>query len=191
MQSHMFGCVRPCLNRRSVPGMPFLPCSRVPMPSPRRRMSQGQMNQMARHLKAEHLQGVHPRLMQPPGGRPPSQPRVPIHLMMPHRTNLPGSGASSRQPTPNASNSVLQSRIREAPTHIVPKTDVYGFALTQPPAGPAARQLRSMDRGPEVPEHWARSPTHKGNSVMNGEMLSGLGHPVDVPPYSCMVEMSP
>ena len=142
------------------------------------------MGQMARHLNAEHAQGVPSRLMQPAGGRPPSQPRVPIHLMMPHSTNVPGSGASSRQPTPGASNSVLQSRTHAAPTHVVPRYDVYGFALKEPPSGDAARQLRTMNRGPEVPEHWARSPTHKGNSVMNGEMLSGLGHPVDVPPQS-------
>ena len=145
-------------------------------------MSPGQMGQMARHLNAEHAQGVPSRLMQPAGDRPPSQPRVPIHLMKPHSTNVPGSGASSRQPTPGASNSVLQSRAHAAPTHVVPRYDVYGFALKEPPSGDAARQLRSMNRGPEVPEHWARAPTHKGNSVMAGEMLSGLGHPVDVPP---------
>ena len=113
------------------------------------------MSQMARHLKAEHAQGVPSRLMQPVGGRPPSQPRVPIHLMVPHSTNTPGSGASSssssRQPTPGAGESVLQSRVRAAPTHVVPRYDVYGFALQQPPPGVAARQLRTVDRGPEVP----------------------------------------
>ena len=113
------------------------------------------MGQMARHLNAEHAQGVPSRLMQPAGGRPPSQPRVPIHLMMPHSTNVPGSGASSRQPTPGASNSVLQSRTHAAPTHVVPRYDVYGFALKEPPSGDAARQLRTMNRGPEVPEHWS------------------------------------
>ena len=91
------------------------------------------MSQMARHLKAEHAQGVPSRLMQPVGGRPPSQPRVPIHLMVTHSTNTPGSGASSssssRQPTPGAGESVLQSRVRAAPTHVVPRYDVYGFAL--------------------------------------------------------------
>jgi len=152
-------------------------------------MSQGQMSQMARHLNAEHAQGVPSRLMQPPGGRPPSQPRVPIHLMMPHSTNMPGSGgsgASSRQITPHASasDSGLQTRARAAPTHVVPRYDVYGFVLKEPPSGDAARQLRTMDRGPEVPEHWARAPTHKGTSEMNSKMLSGLGHPVDVPPQS-------
>ena len=33
--------------------------------------------------------------------------------------------------------------------------DVYGFVLKEPPSGDAARQLRTMDRGPEVPEHWS------------------------------------
>ena len=154
------------------------------------------MSQMAKHLKAEHAQGVPSRLMQPVGGRPPSQPRVPIHLMVPHSTNTPGSGASSssssRQPTPsnslvtpsNQSESVLHSRVQAAPTHVVPRYDVYGFALQQPPAGVAARQLRTVDRGPEVPEHWAKSPTHKGNSVMAASMLSGLGQPTEAPPQS-------
>ena len=151
-------------------------------------MSAGQMSQMARHLKAEHAQGVPSRLMQPVGGRPPSQPRVPIHLMVTHSTNTPGSGASSssssRQPTPGAGESVLQSRVRAAPTHVVPRYDVYGFALQQPPSGAAARQLRTVERGPEAPEHWAKPPTHQGNSVMAASMLSGLGQPTEAPPQS-------
>ena len=128
--SHMFGCASPCSKHAAHAWLDARPSPRsaVSSPSPRRRMSQGQMSQMARHLNAEHAQGVPSRLMQPPGGRPPSQPRVPIHLMMPHstNTNMPGSGgsgASSRQPTPHASasDSGLQTRARAAPTHVVPR----------------------------------------------------------------------
>ena len=128
------------------------------------------MGAVARHLNASHAQGVPSHLMGsssgqgtlsahgPSNGRLPSQPRVPIHLMMPASPQRPA--ASSRELSPSASDSGLQSRMRAAPTHVVPRYDVYGFALIEPPPTDAARQVRALGRCPEAPEQWARSPTH-------------------------------
>lgn len=120
------------------------------------------MGELARHLKLEHGQGVPSRLLGPPSTvSSPMQPRVPIHLMAPHRSapqRAVLTSPHSREPSPSASLGRLASFVRAAPAHVVPRYDVHGFALHEPTATDAQRQIRALERGPDAPGHWSGSP---------------------------------
>ena len=72
--------------------------------------------QVAKHLKNEHGQGIPSRLLQAPTAPTPSPSRVP-------RDPWP--------PSPSASG-LLQTKVQEAPAHVVPRYDIYGFSVPDP-----------------------------------------------------------
>ena len=102
--------------------------------------------QVVRHLRAEHGQGL------------------PKHLMRP-------AGEPLR--APSAPGAQLNTMVRAAPTHIVPRYDVYGFPLPDPPPPAAARAIRAFS-DQTVPAEWERRPRHPTKTSLQADRRQNM-----------------